>query len=434
MFARLGASFGAVCAAFAVLTACNGSGPPPLPSGARATRDGAPAVAADGKYRIIYSFDGAYGVGGPNGGPPLAAPVLDAAGNLYGPAGGGTGNYIDCNGPCGVIFKMSQSGGKWKESVALNISSWFHQAWPDSALAFDQKGNMYGGIGEWIYKLAPSGSGSWSFTPIYKNTHDAPGGVVPDSAGNLYGWLGKGVDYCGTIGELSPRSSGWGYADLHNICRKDGFSPGGSDPRSPFSFDSRGNLYGTQYTGGPYRATNGYGTAFEMIRGGNGKWTYRVLHKFGAFRADGQNPWGGLAIGKSDSAYGTTIDGGPHGHGEIFELTPTRAGRWKERVLYGFPDVTLGAYPWGSLAFDASGNLYGVGNGGKVCGPYFCGEIFKLTPQRSGGWAYSLLHSFSGPDGEYPYGGLAIDKNGHLFGTALGGGTYNYGVVFEIST
>src|ERR1700729_2731176 len=104
-----------------------------------------PVMWAGSKYRIIYNFDGNYGGGGPNGGPPLAVPVLDASGNLYGPAGGGTGNSSQCDGPCGVVYKLiSGSNGKWKESVALNVSTFYNGGWPDSPLVFDRHGNLYG--------------------------------------------------------------------------------------------------------------------------------------------------------------------------------------------------------------------------------------------------------------------------------------------------
>lgn len=422
-----------VIGAAAILVGCSGS-QPALPSNASLRQ----TIPLRDKYRILYSFDGDYGVGGPNGGPPLAAPVLDADGNLYGPAGGGTGNSSDCSGPCGVVFKMTRgSNGKWRESVVMNFTSWLTHAVPDSPVAFDNRGNLYGSLRfnigrNWIYKLTP-GKGGWGFTVIRPNYDDDTGGVVPDSAGNLYAYLGQPKNYCGGVGELSLRPRGWVYTDLHRFCNKKGNSPGGYDPRAPFSWDAKGNLYGTDYFGGRRRTGLTGGTAFEMTRAQNGTWTYHVLHRFGALKKDGLNPWGGLVVDKSGSVYGTTINGGPHGFGEIFKLTPSGGGEWKDTLVYGFPEVSLGAFPWGNLVFDASGNLYGVANGGKKCGVDFCGEVFKLTPQSSGHWKYGVLHGFSGPDGAFPYG-VVIDSDGHLFGTTLGGGTYNYGVVFEINS
>lgn len=397
-----------------------------------------PASAEASTYKVLYNFYGNYGLGGPNGGPPAATPVLDAHGDLYGPAGGGIGNSLYCVGPCGVVYKMTRgANGSWSESVALNLGSYFDLGTFNSPLAFDGEGNLYGsirgGIGlNWVFRLTPR-RGDWGFNLIYQNYSNDVGGVVPDAAGNLYGILGRGLDYLGAIGELSPGAHGWVYTDLHDNCDKNGNCPGGVDARAPLSWDASGNLYGTDYAGGrSCPGTYGCGVAFQMTPNTRGTPTYHVLHSFGASKKDGLYPWGGLVVDKSGAAYGTTFAGGPHAVGEVFKLTPSSGGEWQEAVLYGFRDVKLGAYPWGNLVFDKSENLYGVANGGNICGVYFCGEVFKLTHQTSGRWKYSVLHSFTGPDGAYPYG-VVIDKMGHLFGTAWGGGTYNYGVVFEIT-
>jgi len=393
-----------------------------------------PVAWAGDKYKVLYNFRA-----GSKGGPPIAAPTLDPNGDLYGPAAGGTGNSVYCSGPCGVVFKMTRGAdGKWKETVALNFSTYFNDGVPDSSLIFDGQGNLYGSASlpsvptdNWIYQLTPGASG-WGFNLIYQGYGPDVGGVVADGAGNLYGELGKGVDYLGAVGELSPSPSGWLYSDLHNFCDQYGRCPDGEAPRAPFSWDSQGNLYGADYAGGiPRAGTYGLGVAFQMTPNGDSTWKYHVLHRFGSSANDGTNPWGGLVVDAAGNVYGTTYEGGRYGHGTIFKLAQVE-GKWKETRLYGFPSLSLGGYPWGNLVFDQSGNLYGVANGGNVCGAYFCGEVFKLTPQPNGKWKYSVLHSFQGPDGAYPYG-VVIDGKGNLFGTAWGGGTYNYGVVFEIT-
>lgn len=366
----------------------------------------APSAQAGGKYRVLYNFYGNYGVGGPNGGPPLATPVLDASGNLYGPAGGCTGNSSQCDGPCGVVFKMTRrANGKWSESVALNFSTYFNEGVPDSPLVFDSRGNLYGSntlandpADNWVYQLTPGSSG-WGFNLIYQSYGPDVGGVTPDGAGNLYGELGVESDYHTAVGELSPGSSGWVYTDLYTFCENGGNCPDGALPRAPFSWDTKGNLYGADYGGGlSCPGSYGCGVAFQMTR----------------------------------NVYGTTFKGGPHATGTVFKLTQTSGGAWRETLVYAFPDVSLGAYPWGNLVFDKAGNLYGVANGGDSCGAYLCGEVFKLTPQKNGKWRYSVVHGFKGPEGAYPYG-VVIDGKGNLFGTTLGGGTYGYGVVYELT-
>jgi uncharacterized repeat protein (TIGR03803 family) len=61
---------------------------------------------------------------------------------------------------------------------------------------------------------------------------------------------------------------------------------------------------------------------------------------------------------------------------------------------------------------------------------YDDGEVFKLT-SSNGGWIYTSV-SFDGSDGYSPLGSVVLDGDGNLYGTTSGGGTYGYGVVFEI--
>jgi uncharacterized repeat protein (TIGR03803 family) len=81
---------------------------------------------------------------------------------------------------------------------------------------------------------------------------------------------------------------------------------------------------------------------------------------------------------------------------------------------------------------DAAGNLYGTTVGG---GTYGYGTVFELTPIAGGGWTERVLHNFNndGTDGAYPYGGLIFDGAGNLYGTTAWGGTYGNGTVFEIT-
>ncbi len=82
------------------------------------------------------------------------------------------------------------------------------------------------------------------------------------------------------------------------------------------------------------------------------------------------------------------------------------------------------------MAFDAAGNLYGAT---KEEGQYGYGSVFTLVP-ANGSWLYRDLHDFyDQSDGGLLFDGLVLDSQGNVYGTAYVGGTYGYGVVFEIT-
>jgi uncharacterized repeat protein (TIGR03803 family) len=86
--------------------------------------------------------------------------------------------------------------------------------------------------------------------------------------------------------------------------------------------------------------------------------------------------------------------------------------------------------PMSGVIMDAAGNLYGTTFGG---GAYSQGSVFKLTPTNNG-WVFTSLHDFqSPPEGAFPYGNLLMDASGNLFGTATQGGDYGDGTVWEIT-
>ena len=73
------------------------------------------------------------------------------------------------------------------------------------------------------------------------------------------------------------------------------------------------------------------------------------------------------------------------------------------------------------------GTTYGGGNGNN-CADRGCGTVFRMTPSG----ALTSLHSFNGADGIEPEDGLVQASDGDLYGTAEGGGAYDYGTVFKL--
>ncbi len=201
-------------------------------------------------------------------------------------------------------------------------------------------------------------------------------------------------------------------------------SQDGGSPWSGLVLDSAGNLYGTTYSGGEY----GSGTVFKLDETG----AETVLYSFGATPEDGAFPFSGLIVDQEGNFYGTTQLGGTAGLGTVFKLDSTD----RETVLYQFAGTPDGAYPYGGLVRDQSGNLYGTTlNGGrfKHCSSgsgFGCGTVFKLD--KSG--KETVLHSFGGTvkDGALPYAGLILGSSNTLYGTTNGGGALTDGTVFAI--
>ncbi|HSZ01526.1 MAG TPA: choice-of-anchor tandem repeat GloVer-containing protein [Terriglobales bacterium] len=200
---------------------------------------------------------------------------------------------------------------------------------------------------------------------------------------------------------------------------------------SGLTFDSKGNLYGVTTGGGD----SGVGSIFEMTRNSRGGWTVTTLHSFDG--TDGSSPNGGLIFDEAGNLYGTSPDGGAYDFGTVFELTPGSDG-WTFTVIhnfcaqYGCPD---GEGPSAGLVRDKGGNLYGTAGGGS----YGWGVAFELT-SGSSGWNETVLHSFAGPpnDGGAIYAPLTFGGAGSLYGVTAEGGRYlsgNYGdgAVFKLT-
>ena len=65
-------------------------------------------------------------------------------------------------------------------------------------------------------------------------------------------------------------------------------------------------------------------------------------------------------------------------------------------MLHNFGNGTDGASPYAGLIFDAAGNLYGTTSRGRHWVRRHAGTVFELTPNGSGGWTETVLHSFCG--------------------------------------
>jgi uncharacterized repeat protein (TIGR03803 family) len=157
----------------------------------------------------------------------------------------------------------------------------------------------------------------------------------------------------------------------------------------------------------------------------------QVLYAFRGFK--GTNPIAGLIADAKGNFYGTAVSGGAHDDGVVFELSPPAPGQtaWTETVLHSFSGAD-GQSPDTALIADKAGNLYGAAELGGANG---VGTVFELSPPREGkkAWAGTVLYSFGRVGGSIPAASLIADEAGNLYGTANNGGARGEGVVFELS-
>jgi uncharacterized repeat protein (TIGR03803 family) len=221
---------------------------------------------------------------------------------------------------------------------------------------------------------------------------------------------------CGTVFKITPTGEET-VLHLFAAAPADGANP------EVLIQGSDGNFYGTTVSGGAHNA----GTVFELTPEG----VETILYSF-AGGSDGAGAQG-LVQGTDGNFYGTTAGGGVNNSGAVFRLTPGGV----ETILYSFSGMSYagpdGAKPIGQLVQGSDGNFYGVTELGGLPSPVVhntttCGTVFKVTPEG----IETILHRFSGPDGQYPEAGLIQGSDGNFYGTTSGGNT-TFGTVFRVT-
>ncbi|HXM64160.1 MAG TPA: choice-of-anchor tandem repeat GloVer-containing protein [Terriglobales bacterium] len=386
--------------------------------------------------KVLYRFSG-----GDDGSSPYAGVILDDSGNLYGTTQyGGAYGY-------GTVFELSRKAdGGWKQTVLHNFNLDGHDgAVPYASLVRDAAGNLYGttnlggafltdcgGIGcGTVFRLERGKDGAWAEIVLHSFDDNGTDGFNPyanlifDTHGDLFGT----TEYGGRLGEgtvfelLRGASGKWQEKILHDFNYANGASPLGG-----LVFDSAGNLYGTTEYGGHYT----HGTVFELELQPSGSWKENVLHSFNPGSGDGFEPYSGLVIDSSGRLYGTT----PAcflGWGAVFQVQQVN-GHWKETLIHIFEVNNDGESPYGPLAIDAAGRLYGTTLQSFVNNQGGAGIVFRLSRTKGHGWSETILHQFvHAGDGGNPYSGVVLDSTGNIYGTtSAGGGSQGHGVVFEV--
>jgi uncharacterized repeat protein (TIGR03803 family) len=189
-------------------------------------------------------------------------------GNLYGTSWGGAYGY-------GTIFQLAPSGIRWTKTILYNFQNTQSDGEAPGNLIQDGAGNLYG-ISTWVndgevynivFMLSPS-NGKWVFTELslqsqYPLLSGAQGGInnlAIDAAGNLYGtaasvwYINCGAILNAYIFKLVPRGSGW------QLTYPADFGDEWFNSNGMLSLDAQGDLYGTSANCG----ANGYGTVWEL--------------------------------------------------------------------------------------------------------------------------------------------------------------------------
>jgi uncharacterized repeat protein (TIGR03803 family) len=322
---------------------------------------------------VLYSF-----TGGADGGEPYKGVTLDREGNLYGTAV--TGGSGSCEGGCGVVYKLSNTGGTWTQTVIHAFTGGNDGSGPGARVTVDGDGNVYG--------MTPTG-GRYGLGTIYK-IHEASPGVWTLTV--LHAFTGGADGATGSAGRMILRGR---------------------------------RLYGAATAGGQY----GSGVVFELNARGVGERDVKTLYAFRG-QPDASFPYGALLFDRSGNIYGTTYYGGANGIGAVYKLSPQPVGEWTEEVLYSFQQGTDGNSPISNLVFDVAGNLYGTTSEGGLGS----GTIFKLSPDGAGNWMESVVHAFEGPpDGAFSYNGMVVDRFGNFYGATVHGGANDDGCVYKFT-
>lgn len=127
----------------------------------------------------------------------------------------------------------------------------------------------------------------------------------------------------------------------------------------------KGNLYGTTESG-----VQGSGNIYRLYPKMDGTYAFVNLHEFNG-ASDGRNPFGAIATDPSGNLYGITGTGGKYGGGTAWELVRpgNLANQWTFQVIWNFsPNAINGLVYYG-------GSLYGAGNN----------FLFQLSPVGGGG-------------------------------------------------
>jgi uncharacterized repeat protein (TIGR03803 family) len=388
----------------------------------------AAAISPAQTYTTLGLFDGT------DGANPVAALIQATNGEFYGTTvmGGNTE---------GTIFKISTSGKLKTVSVNCIFAGGPCNGDPFGSLVQAPNEDFYGTslLGGaknegTVFKMSANGP-PLEILYSFCSLSDCADGYNPTAGlvladGNFYGITGQGgANDGGTVFEITPEGV---LNTIYSFCAEAGCADG-ENPYGALVFSS-GNFYGTTRYGGQYGSSTSGGTVFEITPSG----TLTTLYSFCAQSscADGSEPKGTLVQGANGDFYGTTLLGGTHNQGTVFQLKVSGASGTL-KTLHDFcnkSNCTDGASPWAGVIQATDGDLYGTTSAG---GANNDGTVFKLTTTGTHTLLYSFCAENGCADGGTPFAPLVQGTNGTFYGTAYYGGNSGsccgYGVVYSLS-
>jgi uncharacterized repeat protein (TIGR03803 family) len=396
-------------------------------------------AAASAKLDVLYSFCSQSGC--PDGDQPYGGVTLLSSQKMIGTTGFG-GEY---NG--GTVFSLADKHGAAKLDTIQSFCvgtppSCAPDEGPSTTLVEDTSGNIYGVVyfggsdgdgavfelkakkGKYALDYLYDFNGTDGFGPDGLSYAGQSSGALYDGKSPLYGTtIAGGTEGSAIVYSLTPAKGQWNFHTLYNFCSAANCSDGGY-PEASVLVDPSGNLLGTT----EYDGAGDAGTIYQLSNSG-GTWTDTVLYTFCSADncTDGNGSYAGLAEDSSGNLYGTTYFGGNQNDGVVFEF----GANGQYTVLHSFcseSGCSDGSESMAAVTLDPAGNIFGTtGRGG---GKNF-GVMFEITKGK-----YKTIYSYCSEancaDGGYPYGTLALDSAGRIYGTTQYGGAYDLGEVYDL--
>ena len=343
-----------------------------------------------------------------------------------------------------ILISLTSALATTRERILYTFQGVPDGANPAAPLVADAKGNFYGTAANGcaynygcVFELSHT-VGIWTVAVLH--SFSGPDGATPsasvilDAAGNIFGTTALGGDFnSGTAFKLTPSTSGpWTETVIHSFgSGTDGYQP------SELILSSTGDLYGiTQFGGTASSGPNNGGTVYRLTYAAN-EYTETLLYSFpGDFLGpNGDLPFGGLAIDHAGNLYGVTQAGGAAGKGAVFVLARAADGSFTERIIHSF-HLTDGDLPNSTPVFDSAGNLYGTtyfGGNANLCPSEGCGVIYQLKKNSDGSWSEIVLRALQKEDGWEAVGPVVFDRAGNLYAAAQAGGAYSWGTILKLT-